>query len=53
MLIYFGIGLAIAIGLDWFIYETKSSERLTFSEILGCVMFWPLVILGALIKTFK
>jgi RsiW-degrading membrane proteinase PrsW (M82 family) len=53
MIIYLTIGLALAILLDWFIWKTESSERLTFSEIVGCVIFWPFILLKVIIEIFK
>ena len=57
MLTYLGIGLVMAIILDVMIIQTQSSERLTLSEILACLIFWPLVValvlLGILDETFK
>ncbi len=41
---YLLIGVIIAIMLDLFIYKFKASTRLTFLEIWGCVMFWPILL---------
>lgn len=38
-------GVVIAIALDHFIYKSKATTRLTFLEIWGCVMFWPVLLL--------
>jgi hypothetical protein len=42
---YLLIGVIIAIMLDLFIYKFKASTRLTFLEIWGCIMFWPIVLI--------
>jgi hypothetical protein len=41
---YLIIGILVAILLDTSIHYTKSSSRLTFLEIWGCVVIWPLVL---------
>lgn len=38
-------GVVIAIALDYFIHKSKATTRLTFLEIWGCVMFWPVLLL--------
>lgn len=53
MLTYLIIGFIIAIGLELLIIKTKSSERLTFSEIWACVLFWPMIIILVLIGIFN
>jgi hypothetical protein len=42
---YLLIGVLLAIMLDLFIYKFKASTRLTFLEIWGCVMFWPILLI--------
>jgi predicted tellurium resistance membrane protein TerC len=49
MLTYLTTGLLIAIGLELLITTTKSVERLTFSEIWACIVFWPAVIILVII----
>ena len=41
---YFIIGVIITIIIDVTIYFTKSSDRLTFAEIWGSILIWPLVL---------
>ena len=42
---YLVIGVLVAVLLDISIHYTKSSNRLTFIEIWGCIMCWPIVLL--------
>ncbi len=42
---YLLIGVLFAILLDLFIYRTKASSRLTFMEIWGCCMCWPILLI--------
>ena len=42
---YLVIGVLVAVFLDISIHYTKSSDRLTFLEIWGCIMCWPIVLL--------
>ena len=42
---YLLTGVLLAILLDLFVYKTKASSRLTFMEIWGCCMCWPIVLL--------
>lgn len=48
---YLCIGVITAIVIDVTIHYAKSSERLTFLEIWGAIVFWPLV-LYAFLKGF-
>lgn len=50
--IYFLIGIVVALITDITIYNTKSSDRFTFSEIWACILVWPFVVLRALRKLF-
>lgn len=45
---YIGIGLFITIVMDISIREMKSSEPFTLLEFLGCVVIWPIIIIGAI-----
>lgn len=49
MLTYLIIGFIIAILLDLLIRYSESSKPLTFLEIWGCTLFWPIVIILTLI----
>jgi hypothetical protein len=51
--VYLVIGAVIALITDLTIYNTKSSEQLTFSEIAACILVWPFVLLRALRKLFN
>jgi len=42
---YLLIGVIIAVMLDLFIHKFKASTRLTFLEIWGCIICWPIVII--------
>ena len=50
---YILIGVILAIMLDLFIYKFKASTRLTFLEIWGCVMCWPIVTIIIFVGYFK
>ena len=50
---YLSFGVLVAVLLDVSIFYTKSSERLTFLEIWGCVMFWPFIVTAFLIGFIK
>ena len=41
---YFIIGVVVTLLVDLSIYYSKSSSRLTFAEIWGSIIFWPLVL---------
>ena len=41
---YLGFGLFIITIFDIFIFFTKTNTRFTLIEILGGVMFWPIVL---------
>lgn len=41
---YLVLGILVAALLDISIHFTKSSERLTFLEIWGCIVFWPIIL---------
>lgn len=42
---YLFIGVILAIMLDLFIHKFKATTRLTFLEIWGCIICWPIVII--------
>ena len=42
---YLVLGILVAALLDISIHFTKSSERLTFLEIWGCIVFWPIILM--------
>ena len=50
---YLVLGFIVAILLDTSIHFTKSSERLTFLEIWGCIMFWPIILIVFVIGFIK
>lgn len=50
---YLLIGVLLAIMLDLFIYKFKASTRLTFLEIWGCIMFWPIVLIIVIVGYFS
>lgn len=50
---YFLIGILTAIILDLYIHKTKITTRLTFIEIWGCIMCWPIVTVLFIITYFK
>jgi len=41
---YIAIGVLVAIVIDLSIHYTKSSNRFTFAEIWGAILFWPIVL---------
>lgn len=49
---YLLIGVLFAVLLDLVIYRTKSSSRLSFMEIWGCCMCWPLVLVTITLAFF-
>ena len=51
VLTYLGIGVFLSIIMDISIRQVKTSEPLTFIEILTCIFTWPVVIF-ILIKGF-
>lgn len=50
---YLLIGIIIAIMLDLFILKSKVTTRLTFLEIWGCIMCWPIVTIIVITGFFK
>lgn len=50
--VYLIIGAVIALITDIAIYNTKSSEQLTFSDITACILVWPFAILSAFRNIF-
>ena len=50
---YLILGGMVAALLDISIHFTKSSTRLTFLEIWGCVMFWPIILIVFIIAFIK
>lgn len=53
LVVYLGIGVVIALITDLTIYNTKSSEQFTFSEIWACIVVWPFVVLRVLRNLFN
>ena len=52
LVVYLGIGVLVALITDLTIYNTKSSEQFTFSELSACILVWPFVVLRALRNLF-
>jgi hypothetical protein len=50
---YLVIGAVIALITDIIIYNTKSSEQFTFSEVAACILVWPFILLRVLRQFFN
>lgn len=50
---YLVIGIFLAAIFDIGIHYSKVTTRFTFLEIWGCVMFWPIVLVIAIVAFIK
>ena len=46
---YLLTGITLAAILDFISHRAKVTTRLTFLEIWGCIMFWPVIIFFVII----